>query len=224
MTTSANPQVSLDRARVLTTAGVSDALDRLGINGQVAGVHPVDPSFRLCGPAFTVKYRPVASLGETVGDFIDDVPPGSVVVIANQARVDCTVWGDILTATAQSRGVAGTVIDGLCRDAEWSVNVGYPVFAVANWMRTGKDRVTVEALATTVEIGGVAVSPGDVVIGDCDGIVVVPAERLGEVVELAAAIESAEEHIRAAVRDGERLEVARQRFGYHALQRAEDAE
>src|SRR5207302_9411969 len=72
----------LDRARLLTTAGASDAMDRLGIAGQVAGVRPVDPSFRLCGPAFTVKYRPVEVVGETVGDYVDDVPPGSVVVIA----------------------------------------------------------------------------------------------------------------------------------------------
>jgi len=214
---------ALDRARLLTTAGVSDALDRLGVNGQVLGVRPVDPSFRLCGPAFTVKYRPVATVGETVGDFIDDVPDGSVVVIANQGRTDCTVWGDILTETANSRGLAGTVIDGLCRDAEWSVQVGYPVFSVASWMRTGKDRVTVEAVAIPVEVGGVTVAPGDIVIGDRDGVVVVPEGELAAVVELATLIEAVEEQIRAAVRVGERLDAARRRLGYHILQRAEES-
>jgi 4-hydroxy-4-methyl-2-oxoglutarate aldolase len=211
----------LDRARLLTAAGVSDAMDRLGIGGQVPGVRPVDPSFRLCGPAFTVKYRPVEAVGETVGDYIDDVLAGSVVVIANQGRTDCTVWGDILTETAHSRGLAGTVIDGLCRDAAWAARVGYPVYAVATWMRTGKDRVTVEAVGTPIDIAGVPVAPGDIVIGDRDGLVVVPAGRMAEVVELAESIELVEEQIRIAVRSGERLDAARSRLGYHSLQRAE---
>jgi 4-hydroxy-4-methyl-2-oxoglutarate aldolase len=206
---------------LLTAAGVSDAMDRLGIPGQVAGVRPVDPSFRLCGPAFTVKYRPVEVVGETVGDYIDDVPAGSVVVIANQGRTDCTVWGDILTETAHSCGLAGTVIDGLCRDAEWAARTGYPVYAVATWMRTGKDRVTVEAIGTAIDIAGVTVAPGDIVIGDRDGLVIVPVGRLAEVVELAESIELIEEQIRIAVRSGERLDAARSRLGYHSLQRAE---
>jgi regulator of RNase E activity RraA len=214
----------LDRARLLTAAGVSDAMDRLRIAGQVAGVRPVDSSFRLCGPAFTVRYRPVASIGETVGDYVDDVPAGSVVVIANQGRTDCTVWGDILTETARSRGLAGTVIDGLCRDAEWAARAGYPVYAVATWMRTGKDRVTVEAVGTSIDVAGVTVAPGDIVIGDRDGVVVVPAGRLAEVVELAESIEAVEEQIRVAVRAGERLDAARRRLGYHALQRAGEAQ
>jgi regulator of RNase E activity RraA len=212
---------ALEQARLLSTAAVSDALDRLGITGQIAGVRPIDPSFRLCGPAFTVLYRPVADAGETVGDFVDDVPAGSVIVIANQGRTDCTVWGDILTETAQSRGLAGTVIDGLCRDAAWAVQARYPVYSVASWMRTGKDRVTIAAIGTPIEVGGVTVTPGDAVIGDRDGVLVVPSARLDEVVALAESIESVEEQIRIAVRGGERLDAARKRLGYHLLQRNE---
>jgi 4-hydroxy-4-methyl-2-oxoglutarate aldolase len=218
-TTSQNPA---ERAGTLTTASLSDALDRLGIAGQVVGVRPVDPSFRLCGPAYTVKYRPVRVVGETVGDYIDDVPEGSVVVIDNAGRTDCTVWGDILTETARSRGVAGTVIDGTCRDADWSVHLQYPVFAAATWMRTGKDRVTVESVQATVQVGGVTVAPGDVLVGDRDGVVVLPADRVLEVIALAETIESTEDQIRLAVRAGERLAEARARLGYHLLQRQTD--
>src|SRR5271170_4292710 len=134
------PDEFSQRAAALTTSGLSDAMDRLGIRGQVAGVHAIGTARSLCGPAYTVRYRPVQAIGETVGDFIDDVPAGTVVVIDNQGRSDCTVWGDILTETALGRGVVGTVIDGVCRDARWSERVGYPVYALANWMRTGKDR------------------------------------------------------------------------------------
>ncbi len=219
MTESEVSATSRQRAAGLTTAGLSDALDRLAITGQVAGVRPLDPSYSVCGPAFTVKYRAVEVAGETVGDYIDDVPPGSVVVIDNQGRTDCTVWGDILTETARTRGVIGTVVDGACRDAQWSVRTGYPVYALANWMRTGKDRVTVDAVQVRVQVGGVTIEPGDLGVGDRDGIVVLPMSRVMDVVELAESIEATEEQIRMAVRSGERLDAARERLGYHLLQR-----
>jgi hypothetical protein len=136
------------QAAVLTTSGLSDAMDRLGIPGHVAGVRATGTARSLCGPAYTVRYRPVQAIGETVGDFIDDVPAGSVVVIDNQGRTDCTVWGGILTEAAHLRDLAGTVIDGICRDAQACDDVGYPLFARANWMRTGKDRVAIDAAAS----------------------------------------------------------------------------
>ncbi|HVW31755.1 MAG TPA: RraA family protein, partial [Acidimicrobiia bacterium] len=129
----------------VSCSDVSDALDRLGLAGQCLGIGPLDPSFRLVGRAFTVRYGPVGHDGGSVGDYIDDVVDGEVVVLDNGGRVDATVWGDILTSVAHARGVAGTVIDGVCRDVDRSVELRYPVFARGNWMRTGKDRVRVEA-------------------------------------------------------------------------------
>ena len=212
----------MDRASKLSTSGLSDALDKLGINGQVAGIRPMSSVSAMCGAAFTVRYRPVDTVGETVGDYIDDVPVGCVVAIDNQGRSDCTVWGDILTETASSRGVTGTVIDGISRDSITSVAAQYPVFSRGTWMRTGKDRVTVDAVDVPIALSGVTVVPGDVLVGDDDGVVAIPRARLAEVVELAESIDAVEDKIRAAVRSGERLDRARERFGYHTLQRASD--
>lgn len=219
--TAADPRDALiARLSALDTPSVSDAMDKLGIPGQAAGIRPVGPGQTMCGPAFTVRYRPVADVGETVGDYIDDVPAGHVVVIDNRGRTDCTVWGDILTETASTRGVAGTVVNGISRDSLASISARYPLFSCGTWMRTGKDRVTVDALNVPVTLGGVDVVPGDVVFGDTDGVVVVPAERLSEVVELAESIDAVEERIRVAVRSGARLDRARADLGYHTLQRA----
>jgi regulator of RNase E activity RraA len=85
-------------------------------------------------------------------------------------------------------------------------------------MRTGKDRVAVDAVQCSISIGGVRVDPGDYVLGDWDGVVVVPKERIEQVAEVASRIEQAEDHIRAAVERGERLDQARKNQGYHALQ------
>src|SRR5258707_12882630 len=96
------------RASKLDTTAISDALDRLGIAGQCINIKPLDPKFRLTGRAFTILYAPAGKPPGTVGDYIDDVPPGHVVVLDNGGRENATVWGDLLTWVAQTRGVAGT--------------------------------------------------------------------------------------------------------------------
>ena len=88
-------------------------------------------------------------------------------------------------------------------------------------MRTGKDRVAVDAMQVGISIGGVRVDPGDYLLGDWDGVVVVPKERVEQVAEVATRIEEAEDRIRAAVERGERLDLARKNQGYHALQTKE---
>jgi len=202
----------------MDTTTVSDALDKLGIAGQCLGIKPLDPLFRVAGPAFTVRYVPCGTRGGTVGDYIDDLESGTVVALDNQQRMDATVWGDILTIVSSRKGLGGTVIDGVCRDAPRAIELKYPIFARASHMRTGKDRVAVDAMQVSISIGGVRVDPGDFMLGDWDGVVVVPKERISEVADVATRIEQAEDHIRAAVERGERLDVARKNQGYHALQ------
>jgi len=99
----------LARAQSLDTATLSDALDRLGIAGQCYGIQSRDPRFRLTGRAFTLLYGPAGKPPGTVGDYIDDVAPGKVIVLDNGGRTDATVWGDILTEIAHRRRLAGTV-------------------------------------------------------------------------------------------------------------------
>jgi regulator of RNase E activity RraA len=145
----------------LDTPSVSDAMDKLGIAGQCLGIAPLD-NYRgtVVGPAFTVQYVPASTPPGSVGDFIEDVLPGDVVVIANAGRSDCTVWGDIMTQYAGSRGIAATVIDGVCRDVSKALGDGYPLFTKGRYMRTGKDRVEVLAVNQPVAISGARVCKG----------------------------------------------------------------
>ena len=206
------------RAAALDTATLSDALDRLGIAGQCYGLSPRDPGFRMTGRAYTILYGPSGKPSGTVGDYIDDVPAGAVIVLDNGGRDNATVWGDILTEAAHRRGVAGTVIDGINRDVALCRELGYPVFSRGAWMRTGKDRVQVEAVGGPVNIGDARVNAGDILRGDADGVVVIPREHEAEVLAAAEQIHATENRIRVAVRGGLRLDEARKEFGYHALQ------
>lgn len=209
---------NLARADKLDTTALSDAMDRLGIGGQCLGIKPLDHRFRLTGRAFTILYGPAGSPPGTVGDYIDDVEPGGVVVLDNGGRENATVWGDILTMVAHTRGVAGTVIDGACRDVALSLELGYPIFSRSYSMRTGKDRVQVEAMGGTVNIGDARVSAGDLLRGDADGIVVIPREHEAAILAAAEEIDEVEQRIRKAVQSGLTLREARAQHGYHKLQ------
>ncbi|MCO8019175.1 RraA family protein [Brevundimonas diminuta] len=213
---------NVERARRIDTATLSDALDKLGIAGQCLGIKPLDQKFRLAGRAFTLSYAPVGP-GGTVGDFIDDVPEGAVVAIDNGGRPDATVWGDILTLCAHRRGLGGTVIDGACRDTSLALELGYPMYSRSYSMRTGKDRVQLEATQVVVNIGDARVRPGDILVGDSDGVIAIPHDREGEVLDTAEAIDAAEMRIRDSILAGERLDEARRQQSYHLLQRREQA-
>lgn len=206
-------------AQAPSTAAVSDAMDRLGAAGTLPGVAPVWPGQRLWGRAFTVRYRAAGSPPGTVGDYIDDVQAGQVVVLDNAGRLDCTVWGDILTAVAASRRVAGTVIDGVCRDVAHAGELGYPLYSRGRFMRTGKDRVEVSDVDVPVSVAGVQVRPGDLLVGDDDGVIAVPQTAEHEILALADDIEQREENILTDALNTGSLREARARHGYHRLQR-----
>jgi len=209
---------NVQRASKLDTTSLSDALDRLGIAGQCLNIKPLDPRFRLTGRAFTILYGPAGSPPGTVGDYIDDVPVGGVVVLDNGGRENATVWGDILTWVSNRRGIAGTVIDGACRDTHLSRELQYPIYSRSYSMRTGKDRVQVEAMGGTVNIGDARVQQGDILRGDADGVVAIPREHEEAVLAAAEQIDAAEQQIRAMVNDGHTLTEARVKLGYHKLQ------
>ncbi|CAN7334152.1 RraA family protein [Variovorax sp. LjRoot178] len=210
------------RAATLDTATLSDALDRHGIVGQCYRIKPRSSDFRMTGRAWTLQYGPAGNPPGTVGDYIDEIEPGAVIVLANGGRDDVTVWGDILTEVAHSKGIAGTVIDGINRDVALALELNYPIFSRDNWMRTGKDRVQVEATQVPVSIGNVRVSPGDLLRGDADGVVVIPRALEDKVLTAAEQIQQAEDEIRGSVRAGMSLREAREKHRYHQLQTRED--
>ncbi|HEY8752982.1 MAG TPA: RraA family protein [Arthrobacter sp.] len=209
---------SVTRLAALPTAAISDALDSLGLQGTLHGLAPLTFGFRAAGPVFTVQYESAGSERGSVGDFLDDVPPGAVVLIDNSGRTDVTVWGGIMTEIAAARGIAGTVVNGVCRDVATSLEHNYPIFSRGRFMRTGKDRVRLVSVGSALTINDLRISPLDVICGDADGALAVPHEYAEQVADIAEKIEETEARIVAAVKDGSTLVQARQDLGYHDLQ------
>lgn len=205
------------------TGPVSDALDMLGVNGGLEGLARRSGTGVVVGPAFTLRFEPVeAGQPAPAAEFVDDVPPGAVVVIANAGRTYCTVWGDILAEVAQRRGVAGTVIDGCNRDLDDIRRLGYPLWSVASYMKSGKNRVRLVETNGPVTIGATTVRPGDLVCADGSGVVVVPAGLAAEVADRVGRIADIEAKIRADLDRGVPLGESRRAHGYNqaALQLA----
>lgn len=205
------------------TAAVSDALDLAGVSSTLWGVRRLSGSGMVVGPAFTVRFEPVADgVRAPAADFIDDVPSGAVIVIANEGR-HCTVWGDILAEVAVAKGVAGTVIDGYCRDIDGIRDIGYSMWARGTFMRSGKNRVRMVATQEPVTVGAdgdqITVRPGDLVAADGSGVVVVPANLVDEVVDTVSRVAAMEQLVLADVRAGKPLRVARAEHGYNDVAR-----
>jgi regulator of RNase E activity RraA len=192
-----------ERLSALDACVVSDALDELGLPGSAPGLRPLSGT-RLAGRARTVLTGPAREGGRHVAaETVAASGPGDVVVIDGGGRVDVSCWGGILTVAAVRHGVTGVVIDGAARDVDEIRARGFPVFARAATMRTARGRITQVAADEPIEIAGVAVAPGDLVIADGSGVVFVPAGRAAEVIDVAERLQARQVRIAELVRAGE---------------------
>lgn len=181
----------LERLARLPTATIANALDDVGkmINCPVA-LRPVAPGMRFAGPAVTVEVitgQPgeFTSADFRVGAMIDAAVAGDVIVISAQGARSST-WGGMASLAAKVKGVSGLVVDGGVRDIDEMVQHQFPVFARHCVATTGRTRLKVNAINVPIEIDGVGVNPGDVIVADSTAIVVVPhgdAERVAKLAE-----------------------------------------
>jgi len=180
----------IKRIVALATSTLANALDDVGLHDNViVGIKAVAPGFRFVGPAVTVKersgkYGSFTSADFKVGEMIDAAKAGDVIVVDAGGALYST-WGGMASCAAKLKGVAGLVVDGGVRDLEEIIEFEFPVFARHLVPTTGRTRIKVEAINVPVEIDGVAVAPGDIIVADGTGIVCLPADRADEIVRIA---------------------------------------
>lgn len=203
----------------LYVAVVSDVLDALGLQEQAmsAQLRPIDPPMRVGGRAHTVLTadiyeRPPEPYRLEI-ESVDALTSGDVMVACTNGSERTCFWGELLSTAAMARGAAGCIIDGHTRDALRIVEMGFSVFCTGFRPVDSSSRSMVIDYRVPVRCGGVLVQPGDIVFGDYDGIVSIPRERLGEVVERALAKVEGENQSRAMLREGHTLRDVYDRFG-----------
>jgi 4-hydroxy-4-methyl-2-oxoglutarate aldolase len=166
----------LDGIRQQAASTLHEAAGTFG--GMAAAIRPISPGLKLCGPALTVRCHPSDNL--TLHAALALARPGDVIVADAADFVDAGYWGEVMTVSALARGVAGLVISGGVRDVEANIRRGFPIFSLGVCMR-GTVKKVFGAINVPVIVGGVTVRPGDIVVGDDDGVVVVEHERAAEV-------------------------------------------
>ena len=214
------PQPELARRfDAVYTAALADVLDGLGRLHQTlpAEIGPLAPGMRLAGPAFAVEGRPRPGIDyETsirrILTMLGDVPAGHVAVYATN-EYSCAQFGELSATSLKARGAAGVVLDGGTRDVDFIVGEGFPVFCRYATPVDSVPRWECAAWGHEVEISGVRVATGDYVVGDADGVVVVPAALVETVLAEAEAVVGTENAVREAVRDGTAPLEAYERFG-----------
>ena len=189
------------------TASISDALDRVGVKGFMSS--KIKPAFefqRVAGPAVTVKQIPTHEREITLRalEAIDSAESGAVIVIAVEggSADDTALWGGLMGLTAKVRGVRAAVLDGGVRDLVEIREIGFPVFARSIVPSTSVGRMKVVGVNVPVSCGNVLVKPGDIIVGDWDGVVTIPLEKLNEVMEIARQIDETERKEAEELRKG----------------------
>lgn len=183
------------------TVYLSDAMHHF--NGMDGSVQPVIPGTRFVGSALTV--RPATGDSLALYMALDRAQPGDVVVIESRRNDIVAQWGDLASAVAKAKGVRAVVLDGSIRDKEGIIGVGVPVFASPVVVSQGGVRHGPGEINVPVAVGGIAVMPGDVLVGDGNGVVVIPADQADQVAVAAADVAAADQEKMARAGDPDYL-------------------
>lgn len=205
--------------RNLYTAVVSDALDDLGFRDRAMADHlrPVGSHVKFAGWARTIScvdtYHVDDNPYEAEIAAIDSILPGEVVVVSTGGSKRNAPWGELLSTAAVARGARGAVVDGLVRDVQRILELGFPLFAAGFKPVDSKGRGVVIAYNVPVQCGGVLVGPGDLVFADLDGVLAIPAHAIGEAVRIATEKAMRENQSRDELRQGAYLRDVYNKYG-----------
>jgi regulator of RNase E activity RraA len=203
----------------LYTAVVADVLDSLGLREQVVRARLARSSGQglLIGPAKTTQWEAIAYADPRPYELelkaVDECQPGQVLIAAAGGSTSSGVWGELLSTAAQNRGCAGVIVDGAVRDVARMSAMGFLCFAAATSPLDSRDRQRVTAIDVPVEVGGVVIAPGDLVLADEDGVVVVPRAAEAEVLARAWEKLTAENRVRDEIRAGAKAGEVFRKYG-----------
>lgn len=202
----------------LYTPVLGDVLDAIGLYHQFlpSGIRALRPEMKLAGRAMPVLMRDVFDRGERpfgrLTEALDQLQP-SEVYLGLSGRSEAACWGEILTAAARVRGAVGAVLDGHHRDTPAVLAQDFPVFSRGSYALDSGPRTAVVDYRIPIEIGSVRIKPGDLVVGDVDGVLVVPQDHEDEVLERALQKASAENLVRQEIEAGMSTTAAFAKYG-----------
>lgn len=209
---------NIERLRNLAVATLSDGCDQIaGRRGFMDyDIKARVNARKIAGTAVTVLEVPSTDrhMPELVFDVIDEAPAGSVIAVGCGGDANTAVWGELMNAGATVRGHEAVVLDGGTRDVELiRRDTDFPVYARSVVASSSIGRLMTLARDVAVEVGGVVVNPGDYIVGDEDGVVVIPAEHVEEIIAFAEQAEATEAEMAAYIAEAGSIRAAIAKFG-----------
>jgi len=190
----------------VSVPNVSDALDRLGLTGSTENILPIYPCAKIAGPAATLKYVPhgVSEESTVLGTLkaIVHGGAGSILVVDASENPFVNSLGGVAGATAKHHGLLGCVTDGVVRDVDEYKIYGLPVYARGVSQQSVRGRSSCAGYGIPVKLGGVSVTPGDFILADENGTVVIPKAHVSDVLEFAQKVKATEDKVIAQIRAG----------------------
>jgi len=208
------------RLESISTTNLSDALDQAGLRGAVIGIRPLFGMPKVVGRAVTIKITAAGMMKSKRHLGIDAIAvssPGDVIAIDNRGDTYNNCWGEILSCAAQQKGVSGVLVDGAARDVDFCQEIGFPVFARGVVPITARGRIMQEDFNCPIRLGDVQVRPGDILVGDVNGVVVIPEEKVDEVLSAAEMILEKEEQMKADILAGMDILEVDSKYNYEQM-------
>lgn len=210
-----------ERFMKLSTTNLADALDALGLKGATYGIRPMwEAAGKVVGPAVTVKLTAAGLTKSTTHlgvKAIESAQKGDIIIIDNGGRLDTSCWGGILANGAKIKGVSAVVVDGAIRDVDDCVEAGFPAYARGSVVATARGRIMEESTNNMIEFAGVQVRPGDIVMGDRSGVVIIPQEKIEDVLTKAESFWQKEESMIAEIRAGHSMLEVDTKYSYEKM-------
>ena len=208
----------------LSTTNLSDAMDKVGVRGAVIGIRPMYACPRIVGRAVTIKVTAAGMMKSKhhLGvQAIDSSEEGDIIVIDNRGDLNNNCWGEVLSMGAKMKGVSGVVVDGAARDIDMCNEFEFPVYARGTIPITARGRIMQESFNEVIRIGDVQVRPGDIVMADINGVVVIPVEKVDEVLGAAEDIFKKEAAMVEDLKNGLSIIEVDQKYSYENMLKKE---
>ena len=200
-----------ERLGRLYSGAVADILDQLGPEYRSQclpfDIRPIAPTMKVAGPVYSVRgrarhYDDGRDPRYRQMDMLDAIVPGGVVVMDPGDDTTAAHWGELMSSTATAKGATGAVIAGGLRDTPQILDIGFPVFCRYHSPLTAVYRYDITDYNVPIRVGGVDIAPGDFVFGDVDGILIIPAAVIDEVIVEAESVREREDKVRESLRSG----------------------
>ena len=208
----------------LSTTNLSDAMDKVGVRGAVIGIRPMYDCPRIVGRAVTIKITAAGMMKSKhhLGvQAIDSSEEGDIIIIDNRGDLNNNCWGEVLSMGAKMKGVSGVVVDGAARDIDMCKEFEFPVYARGTIPITARGRIMQESFNEVIRIGDVQVRPGDIVMADINGVVVIPVEKVDEVLGAAEDIFKKEAAMVEDLKNGLSIIEVDQKYSYENMLKKE---